>query len=341
MDLVYVADDEAENRRSGGPRRFDLTWDRASGAVTATEECTQEWNGTCSEMGGVLELVDKDEVVITLTENKEAKPAEAEQPAVKAASMGAVATSLLQSVAKLRYEVEADRASYVAKLLDTKSQAESEATKSDQIVFDATIGEINSISAALHLFDTESCTDPSLHFDDADRIISSIEVLLAHEAKETELCFSKIIADVASPLPVNHIGNALQHTQAALIAISLHEPHKVAPKFVSNYCRLLARFCVRMIDFTKAECASRLEIIHKEGGEDEAAGDDVKAKELELFERATLILKNSCVVSPQLHSLLNSAFPLEKLGIKTGCPAGRDAAPMANRTRLAPMGRHG
>jgi hypothetical protein len=291
VDLIYTATDASENRRSGGPRQFDLHLEpppidhgeNLQWIITPTEACTLEWAGACTGAGSDITLQDKHGMQIILTEEeKPQQPIADSQPAADPVNM---AVMLLESVAKLRYEVEDDRATYVAKLFKDRSVAD----KTDQVVFDATIGEINSISAALRLFDTQLCSDPSMHFLDVDRTIASTKILLEHEAAELEASFEQALQDTAAAPPINHIGNALQHMQAALIAISLHEPEKIAPLFISSYCRLLAHFCIRLIDLTIRVCKARVTDITDEGNENS------ETMILEMFSKAIDILHNSCV----------------------------------------------
>eukprot|EP01052_Picozoa_sp_SAG31_P009737 SAG31_NODE_519_length_14648_cov_24.224895_1_plen_3530_part_00 len=295
VNLRYTAVDPAEDRRTGGPRHFDLTWDPESGAVGATPQCTQDWKGNCGP-DGVLSLVDKDGTVITLTAcQPEQSDARDDTVEVKQ-KFSSIASSLLESVAKLCYQVEDDRAAYVTKMLEQKNHTEDkDQSDSDQIVFNATLGEINSISTALRMFNTGMHTDPSKHFSDSDRMISSIELMLEHETKNLATCLPQHDAERDSRWPpINHIGAALQNMQAALIAISVHEPEHIAPNFVSKYSRLLARFCGRMIDLAIKVCVFPPDLITSEKLGDEALRN-WGAKQVELFEKVTHVLKHSCV----------------------------------------------
>jgi hypothetical protein len=284
VDLMYRGATPALQRLNGGPRSFDLIWDAGSGEVQPTDQCTQGWHGTCAAAGEDMILKDRHGNDIVLKKNVTAPPA----PVVEEPELAKTAVAgMLQSIAKLRYEMASDKAAYVVQVMESaRSEVETEC-----VVRDATLNSIDTVSAALQMFCRagESTASP---FGDIETVTAAVEKLLAYEGAEAAEALSHI-----EDKEGYSVGNStwskvlgiLQNMQAGLMAIQRHEPSKIAPGFTAAYTKMIAEKSVELILSASDRALIAAERIRGE------PSDDCEPRVLQMYTLVVDILQRSCV----------------------------------------------
>ena len=289
VDLQFGGATPAMQRLNGGPRSFDLMWDAGTGEVTPTEQCTQGWVGSCAAAGEDMVLKDRhgNDIALKKTSMVTVAPVVVEPLLLKSSVL-----EMLKSIAKLRYEMDADKAAYVVDVM--QQSARSEAVATDSVLRDATLDSVTTVSAALQMFRSGADVNAS-PFSDIAAVTAAVEKLLAYEAGEAAEAMSHI-EDADGSYTVGNstwskVVGILQNMQAGLMAIQRHEPSLIAPGFTAAYTKTIAEKSMELI-LTASERA----LIAADRIRGEPSGDDdTEAKVLAMYKRVVDILQCSCV----------------------------------------------